>query len=337
MALTILGNAQELKVKELDYTIYPNPVLITMDTSSNQLIVGTVLEDNINLQLFSKTHLSKIKEINIPAQLNADEQIAQLIILKTDRLSVLLKTFSPNYIYIKLVSVEAPGLIPKPIEVLKLPNKRLSLTVAEQNPMKSVDKQVQIVYSPSKKFISVLNKQSLVCSDDSKGLEIFNFNDSVILQNTFQASNCGLRDLHLFDNGLIALAKTEFKRIELDLYSDFFRKKELHYIFPEIIKRPNPDANTRNDTFDQQVKFYFDDLNGKIYGYINGFVNNNYISHVGLYVYDVHAKVQIPTKVNPSSVGGFLNYTLLYRDFFKGYSYEYPMHLKNEIYQATNG
>jgi len=321
-------SSQSVQFKELDFNVQVEPALIEMDTSQNSVAVASVLADKVNLQFFTGDSLSKTKEVNIPMQLGPNEKVADLIILNNQKIGILLKTYTQQKIFVKFVQINAPGLISKPKIIKEMVNRNVELVIRENNSRKAVNNQVHIETSPSKHFISIVNRQNLVCTSGDKGLEVYNYNRYLESKETFKASNCAYKDLHIFNNGRIGLTQNQQGRIVLDVYEPYFASKLHTYLFPEIIERPSLELTDRKDTFDQQVQFFFDDKAYKTYAFIKGFVNNNYISHVGLYVYDIKNNIELKSTGNLHKAKDFVRYSIAFRDHLASYNYEYPMHLK---------
>lgn len=320
-------NAQIIEIRTLDFTPVSNPESIKMDTAHGNLWIASKLDSTINLQFIDKTSLLKVKEINIPLNLGKHEYVADFDILYNDHLIILLKTFTQASIDIKYIKIDGPGLINNPKTLLHLTNQHLNLVIEEKNIYKSVNEQVSLELSANQKYFVVVNKQSLVCNIDDKGLEITSFNDQLKLQNTFQESNCAFKDIHIFNSGKIAISKLENEKIKFDLYEAHFSSLIYHYQFPEITKKTLTNSDFRSDTFDQQVQFVFDDEKQKVYGFIKGFINNIRITHIGLFVYDIGKQAAVLVDKGPFEIKSFIQYSISYRDLLQEYSYEYPMHL----------
>ncbi len=321
-------DAQTVEFNELQYRAYENPRLIKIDTFQSKVYVAALIEQQINIQMFEGDSLKKLKEVNIPIKLGSNEKIAEFVVLHQGKMGVLLKSYTSEKIWVKSIHIEAPGLISKPKVLLELINRQLNLVIDEKNSTKAVNKQVQFAYSPNKKFFSVVNRQNLVCTTNSNELAIHNFDHNLHFVDRFNGSNCAYENLHIFNNGKIAFTQNEYGRIVFQLYDPYFKKNVYTYLFPEITGQSIENGSYRQDTFDQQVQFYYDDTEMKVYAFIKGFVNNNYITHIGMYVYDINQGKQDQPTGTAMAIKELIKYNLTYRDFYKGYSYEYPMHLR---------
>lgn len=328
LSICLYTLGQNVSYKELDYVAHTNPSLIDIDSSNGEIRVAAVLEKHINIQVFDVDSLFKLREVNIPIQLSMNEQIADFEVLNNKNLGVLLKTFTAKKIFIKSIHISAPGLISKPTVLLEMKNRQVELVMSESNPRKAVNKQVHIESARNKRFFTVINRQNLVCTSESNGVGIYCFNDSLRLVQKFNESNCIYKDLHVFNSGKIALTKNQQGKIVMDIYDPFLKSKTYTYQFPEIIYKRYLELEQKRDTFDLQVQFYFDDNTERVFAFTKGFVNNNYISHVGMYIYDVRQQKALLSQNNIHKTEEFVKYSISYRDNMAAYHYEYPIHLR---------